>query len=82
MVMANVWITQKARAAAHRQLTARANGRAADLRPVIEELTAAAITSMRGIAASLDERGISTARGHGPWSPGQVHYLMKRLTVG
>jgi hypothetical protein len=44
MVMANVRITQKARAAAYRQLTARANGRAADLLPVIEELTPAGIT--------------------------------------
>jgi hypothetical protein len=76
-------ITQKARAA-YRQLTAPADGRAADLLPVIEEPTAAGITSLRGIAAGLDERGISTARGHGPWSPGRVHRLMKRLrsTVG
>jgi hypothetical protein len=59
--MASGRITQKARAAAYRQLTAPANGRAADLLPVIEELTAAGITSRRGIAAGLDERGISTA---------------------
>ena len=76
--------THKARAAALRQLTARANGRAANLVPVIEELKALGITSMRGIAAGLDERGISTARGHGLWSPAQVSRLMKRIrsTVG
>jgi hypothetical protein len=76
--------TQKARAAAHKQLTARANGRAARLLPIIEELRAAGITSTRGIAAALDERGIPTARAYGPWSPAQVRQLMKRLhrTVG
>jgi Recombinase len=76
-------ITQKARAAAHRQLSAQANGRAARLFPIVAELNAAGITSMRGIAAALDERGIPTARG-GPWSPAQVQRLMKRLrnTVG
>jgi ABC-type iron transport system FetAB permease component len=77
-------ITLKARAAAQRQLMARANVRAADLVPVIDELKALGITSMRGIATGLDERGISTARGYGPWSPAQVSRLMKRIrsTVG
>jgi Recombinase len=76
-------ITDKARAAAHRQLSAQANGRASRLLPVIEELNVVGITSMRGIAAALDERGIATARG-GPWSPAQVQRLMKRIrsTVG
>jgi hypothetical protein len=82
--MAGGRITHKARAAAQRQLIAQANGRAADLLPVIKELTTAGVTSMRRIAAALDERGISTARGYGPWSPAQVHRLLKRLnsTVG
>jgi hypothetical protein len=76
--------TDKARAAAQRQLVARANGRAAELVPVIEELKSLGITSTRGIAAGLDERGISTARGYGPWSPAHVRRLMKRIhsTVG
>jgi hypothetical protein len=76
--------TQKARAAAQRQLTAQANGRAARLLPVIEELKVAGITSVRGIARALDERGIATARGNGLWSPAQVRQLIKRLhrTVG
>jgi hypothetical protein len=75
--------TQKARAAAHKQLSARANVRAARLLPVIEELKAAGVTSTRGIAAILDERSIPTARG-GRWSPAQVHRLMMRIhsTVG
>jgi hypothetical protein len=76
--------TQKARAAALRQLTARANIRAADVVPVIAELKSAGITSLRGIAAGLDERGISTARGRGPWTPAQVRSVLKRIhsTVG
>jgi hypothetical protein len=48
--MAGTRNTQKARAAAHEQLSARANVRAARLLPVIEELKAAGITSTRGIA--------------------------------
>jgi hypothetical protein len=82
--MTNGRITDKARAAAQRQLMARANGRAADLIPIIDELKALGITSMRGIAAGLDQRGISTARGYGPWSPAQVSRLLKRIssTVG
>jgi hypothetical protein len=76
--------TQKARAAAHKSLTAQANVRAARLLPIIEELKAAGITSTRGIATALDERGIATARAYGPWSPAQVRQLIKRLhrTVG
>jgi hypothetical protein len=72
------------RAAAQRQLIARANVRVAGLVPVIEELKALGVTSMRGIAAGLDERGISTARGYGPWSPAQVSRFIKRIysTVG
>jgi hypothetical protein len=76
--------THKARAAAYRQLTALANGRAADLLPLIEELRSAGVTSTRRIASALDEHGISTARGYGPWSPAQVHRVLKRIqcTVG
>jgi hypothetical protein len=77
-------IIDKARAAAQRQLIAQANMRAAHLVPVIGELKALGITSMRAIAAGLDQRGISTARGCGPWSPAQVSRLLKRInsTVG
>jgi hypothetical protein len=40
---------------------------AADLAPVIAELQAAGITSLNGIAAALDERGVSTPRGGCHW---------------
>jgi hypothetical protein len=48
---------------------ARANGRPAEtLAPIVRELQAAGITSLHGIAAALNERGIRTARGHGLWT--------------
>jgi hypothetical protein len=53
----------KAREAGARARTARANGRAADLAPIVAELRAAGVTSLRGIAAALNERGFRTARG-------------------
>jgi hypothetical protein len=42
---------------------------------------AAAVTSVRHIAAALDQRGISTARGYGPWSPAQVHRLLNSFAA-
>lgn len=71
-------ITNKARAAEHRQLSAQANGRAARLLPIIEKLHVVRITSMRGIAAALDQRGFLTARG-GAWPPAHVQRLMERI---
>jgi hypothetical protein len=60
--------TQKALAAARRAISARANVRAADLAPIISDLQAAGITTLRGIAAALTERGIPTAYGRGAWT--------------
>jgi hypothetical protein len=74
----------KAREAGARARTARANGRAADLAPIVAELRAAGVTSLRGIAAALNERGFRTARGYGVWTASQVRRLLARLydTVG
>ena len=47
----------------------RADGRAADIAPTIKALQAAGATSLRAIAAKLNEAGIPTARGAGTWSP-------------
>jgi hypothetical protein len=58
---------------------ASANKRAADLAPIIAELRAAGITSLESIAAALNERGIPTARGSGPWYHAQVRRLLARL---
>jgi hypothetical protein len=42
---------------------ARAERKVADLKPVITELRASGLTSLRGIAAALNERGIPTVAG-------------------
>jgi Recombinase len=59
--------------------SARANASAATLAPIIKELQAAGITSLNGIAAALDERGVPTPRGSAHWYAGQVSRLLKRL---
>jgi hypothetical protein len=55
-----------------------ADKRAADLMPIVKELHAAGVTSLRAIAAALDERGIPTAAG-GRWHHSQVARLLARI---
>jgi Recombinase len=57
---------------------AKANARAADIAPLMAELQVAGITSLRAIAAALNERGIPTARG-GEWQAAQVMRVLARL---
>jgi DNA invertase Pin-like site-specific DNA recombinase len=59
-------------------LQAKADGRAADLAPMIRAWQAAGITSQAGLARALDAAGIPTARG-GKWSNVQVAGLLRRL---
>ena len=59
-------------------LKERGDARAADLAPIIKELQAAGKTSLRAIAAGLNEAGIPTARG-GEWSSPQVMRILERL---
>jgi len=47
--------------------------------PVIAELRASGVTSLRGIAAALNERGIPTVAGSGRWRHVQVGRLLARL---
>lgn len=54
----------------------RAQQRAADLAPIIAELRAAGVTSLRSIAAALDERGIPAAHG-GTWQAASVMRLLE-----
>jgi DNA invertase Pin-like site-specific DNA recombinase len=49
--------------------------RAADLAPIIAGLRASGITSLRGIAAELNLRGIPAPRG-GDWSAAQVKQIL------
>jgi DNA invertase Pin-like site-specific DNA recombinase len=50
---------------------------AKDVRPAIEAIQAAGITSLRGIATALNERGILTAR-RGRWDATRVRNLLQR----
>jgi DNA invertase Pin-like site-specific DNA recombinase len=53
--------------------------RAADLSPIIEEIRAAGVTSLGGIAKALTERRIPTARGRTTWTAMQVTRVCARL---
>src|SRR5664280_274719 len=74
-----VKLTAKARAAGRATLANRAKARAADIAPTIAEIQAAGATSLRAIAAALNERSIPTARGRGEWSAVQVARVLERL---
>jgi hypothetical protein len=52
---------------------------AARVLPVIEDIRASGITTLEGIAAELNARGILTARGDGRWYAGTVKRLLARL---
>jgi DNA invertase Pin-like site-specific DNA recombinase len=56
----------------------KAESRASDLAPIIEELKASGSVSLRQIAAGLNSRGIRTARG-GAWSAVQVQRVLERV---
>ena len=70
-------LTVKARKTGQETNRAKAAARATDLAPAIAELQAAGATSLRAIAAGLNERGIPTARG-GAWTATQVMRVMER----
>ena len=50
---------------------------AANVLPVVKEIEAAGITTLKGIAAAMNARGIRTARG-GQWHPTTVRNLLTR----
>ena len=53
--------------------------RAADLSSTIFEIQSAGATSLRSIAAALNDRSIPTARGAGRWSAVQVSRVLAQL---
>jgi len=57
---------------------AKADARAAALRPLLRELRAAGIISVRAVTSALNERGIPSARG-GKWSATPVARLLRRV---
>jgi DNA invertase Pin-like site-specific DNA recombinase len=69
----------KARAKAVEAVQQRADARAADIGPTIKALQAAGATSLRAIAAGLNDAGIPTARGSGRWSAVQVARVLQRI---
>jgi hypothetical protein len=58
---------------------ARSQAIAADLEPLIRELHGRGIMSLAGIARALNERGIPTPRGEGPWQARQVKRVLDRI---
>jgi hypothetical protein len=61
------------------EVAKRATARAVDLALIIAEILAAGRVSLHCIAAALNERGISTPRGHGEWSTVQVSRVLERI---
>lgn len=50
---------------------------AANVLPLIQTIRAAGVTSLRGIAAALNARGVPTARG-GRWQVSNVRNVLRR----
>ncbi len=73
----NAKLTAKARQRGADANSYAAARRAADLIPVIADIQAGGATSLRAIAAQLNERGIPTARG-GEWTSIQVARVLAR----
>jgi hypothetical protein len=57
-----------------------ADERAKDMAPIVADIVKGGVTSHRGIAIELNERGIPSARGR-QWSEFQVARLRRRLGV-
>jgi DNA invertase Pin-like site-specific DNA recombinase len=69
----------KGRAVSSVLRVARADRRAQDLRPIINDICAGKDLSLRRIAAELSERGVPTPRGGYAWNASQVQRLLARL---
>lgn len=70
-------LSAEAKAKGTQVRVAKANGRAADLAPIIAEVRAAGANTLQAVADALNARGIPTARG-GQWSPVQVQRVEAR----
>jgi len=51
----------------------------ANIIPIIGEIQASGVTTLRGVARALNARGVESARG-APWSPEAVSNILKRAT--
>jgi DNA invertase Pin-like site-specific DNA recombinase len=72
-------LSRKVQQAGRAALSARADQRASDLRPVITALRSEGVTSLAGVAKALTDKRIPTSRGNATWSAVQVARLMERL---
>ena len=68
----------KGNRAAVAALRIKADRHASELRPVLDELRAEGITTMEGMAAALNERGMQTPRG-ARWHASSVRNLLARI---
>ena len=67
--------------ARRRSLAARsaaADAFAANVRPIIEQIQASGVSSLRGVARALTARGVRTARGGSEWTAAQVINALER----
>jgi DNA invertase Pin-like site-specific DNA recombinase len=74
-----VTVADDVRELGQKAIQERANARAADYAPAIAELRSAGATSLRAIAAGLNDRGIPTPSGRGEWQAVQVQRVLARL---
>jgi DNA invertase Pin-like site-specific DNA recombinase len=74
-------IAAQGRKAAASVLTEKKEAHQQEVRPVIEEIMAAGVTTLRGIAAELNARGELTPRG-GQWSAVQVQRVINQKQLG
>jgi len=81
MVAAPLRRAAKGNTAAVGTIKLQADQHARDILPVIEDIRASGITSLDGIAAELNCRGILTAR-NGAWFPSTVKPLLAREPTG
>jgi DNA invertase Pin-like site-specific DNA recombinase len=54
---------------------------AANTKPIIDQITGAGITTLRGIAAALTARGVVTKSGASTWHPQQVKAVIDRMAA-
>ena len=70
----------KGNAAAVEAVRIRAQSRADDLGPIVEDLRSGGVTSLGGIAEALNSRGIETPQGK-QWHKSSVRNLLDRLAA-
>ena len=59
----------------------KATARAQDLAPLVAELNAAGVTSLKGLAKAFSDRGISAARGGDKWTAAQVSRVLAHIAA-